>query len=64
MDTKVKRNSLVEFFYDAHEADKFITTHLYGAIHDLQKDIEFSDDDISKLEANLSISILDRSDLG
>jgi hypothetical protein len=56
----MKRKGLVEFFYDVHEADKFVTTHLFGAIRDIQKDLELSEDEVTYLEN----SLLDLSTLG
>ena len=44
----MRRNNLVEFFLDTQQADKYISTHLYGAIADMHN-ADVSMDDASDL---------------
>lgn len=52
----VKRNNLVSLFFDEYNADRYIATHLYGAIRDFN--VEDSFDDLAALldESLLNLS--------
>ena len=40
---QVKRRNFVELFLDNYSADKYIVTHLYGALNELDADASFDD---------------------
>ena len=39
-EAKVRRNNLVQLFLDELQADKYISTHLYGAMKELDLNLE------------------------
>ena len=40
-ENQVKRNNLIKLLIDEYEADKFVATHLYGAIKELNADASY-----------------------
>ena len=55
---QVKRSNFVKLLMDEYEADKFVATHLYGAIKELNPNASIQD--MSDI-LNMSISRMDES---